>query len=519
MGEWWTCRVRDEEVRMKRLKDVESFGGIDADADELLDECFQDHEAYIAAVAHKKPLILGRKGSGKTAIFRKIIRTRRHDLFAFGHTFSDYPWQHHNLQSILGVPEEVRYVQSWQYLILLTAAKILLNQDQSQPWSDEALEELDRIEKFVVDSYGSRNPDVTQLFSPTRHLRIKPHIRLAQGWAELGVDLENLPMPELPRVVQEVNLNVAKSVVECLHPDHDYFICFDELDRGFDPKSPTYSHMLTGLILAAKLLNDQARAAGKRFSVVIFLRDDIYQVLKFEDKNKLTETLVSRIEWDSHRTKWTLRQLMERRFDKVLGDGNGVVWSEVFDEEHEMPGRQKKYQHILDRTFHRPRDIIKFCNEVLRAHKARQDVSAAQFTNDDISSARAPYSEFLFKELEDEVHKHLPDYEDDMEILRAIGTGLFSRTDLEAACEKRPDLLRDEMKPIDTIRRLFEFSVVAYQKTGGIGGGSEYVWRYVDTGARFDEAATYFRVHPGLIEVLGLKRYGRRPGSEADDEA
>ena len=34
-----------------------------------------------------------------------------------------------------------------------------------------------------------------------------------------------------------------------------------------------------------------------------------------------------------------------------------------------------------------------------------------------------------------------------------------------------------------------------------------YVWRYLDRRARFDGAATYFRVHPGLIEVLGLKKF------------
>ncbi len=75
----------------KELKTVDSFGGIDADADELLDDSFQDHEAYVAAKEHRGFLIIGRKGSGKTAIFRKLITTRSHDVFSFGHTFSDYP--------------------------------------------------------------------------------------------------------------------------------------------------------------------------------------------------------------------------------------------------------------------------------------------------------------------------------------------------------------------------------------------------------------------------------------------
>ncbi len=33
-------------------------------------------------------------------------------------------------------------------------------------------------------------------------------------------------------------------------------------------------------------------------SVIVFLRDDIYQMLQFEDKNKITENNVSIVEWD-----------------------------------------------------------------------------------------------------------------------------------------------------------------------------------------------------------------------------
>lgn len=505
---------------MKRLQEVDSFGGIDADADALLDECFQDHEAYVNAINHKRPLILGRKGSGKTAIFRKIVRTKGPVFFSFGHTFSDYPWHHHKLQELVGVPHELRYVQSWQYLILLTAAKILLNQDQSQPWNDQALEELDRLEKFVMDSYGTRDPDITQLFTPSKRLRISPHLKLPGNWGSLGLDLEKLPVPDLPRVIQEVNSNICRSVIQCLNPEHHYYICFDELDRGFDPKDESYILMLTGLILAAKLLNDQAVAAGKKFSVVVFLRDDIFHSLKFEDKNKITEGLASRIEWDLPSTRWTLRELMERRFNTTIGDNEQIKWEDVFDEEQEMPGRQRKYQHIMDRTFHRPRDIIKFCNEILASYKTTHKTTAGspnKFANEDIVNSRPGYSEYLLRELEDEIPKHIPNYENYLEILRSLGAGLFSKEEFEAVCIKRTDLLPSGVPPIEILRQLFGFSIVAYQKTGGIGGGSEYVWRYLDPRARFDEAATYFRVHPGLLEALGLKKFTKKSSSDGDN--
>jgi hypothetical protein len=179
-----------------------------------------------------------------------------------------------------------------------------------------------------------------------------------------------------------------------------------------------------------------------------------------------------------------------------------------------MSGRQKKYQHLLDRTFNRPRDIIKFCNEIMTSYKARlasgtqpADMPSNRLINEDIISARRAYSEYFYKELEDEIHKHLPNYTDMLDIIRSIGIAGFRKEQLEAACARRPNLIAMNQKPLDIARQLFAFSVVAYQKTGGSGGGSEYVWRYLDTGARFDETASVFRVHPGLIEVLGLKRW------------
>ena len=492
---------------MKDLSTVESFGGIDADTDSLLARCFQDHEAYVDAIGHRRPFVIGRKGSGKTAIFKKIIGTRAHNIFTFGHTFADYPWHHHRLQELVGVPEEARYVQSWLYLILLTSAKILLNQDQSQPWSERSLEELRRLENFVVDSYGSRDPDVTQLFTPSKRLRIRPHLKFAKDLFQAGLDLESLPMEHLPRFIQEVNSNIAEAVIECLNPEFDYYICFDELDRGFDPKDASYRQVLIGLLLAAKQLNNRARAETRRLSVLVFLRDDIYELLRFEDKNKITENLVSQIEWDSSRKKWTLRELMEKRFAEVAGEGSAVSWAQIFDEGREMPGRQTKYYHIRDRTFRRPRDIIKFCNEILNAYKKR--VSEGKFSNEDIVIARDPYSEYLLHELEDEVHKHLPQHERFLGVLRSIGTALFTRTDIENVCSRQTDG-KEPLRPVDVLQALFEFSVIGYQRTGGVGGGSEYVWKYLDTRARFDETATNFRVHLGLIEAFNLKRWARK---------
>ncbi len=489
------------------LLGVESFGGIDADTDQLLDECFEDHEAFRSIKRHEKYLILGRKGSGKTAIFRKLIRIHDPSIFSFGHTFSDYPWHYHSKQKNTGVPVEQCFLHSWEYLIYLTICKILLNMDHSQPYSDSAQEQISTLEAFVVDTYGSRDPDISQIFSPQRSLKLKPTLGFNWNFAKAEIKPESVPMDYLPVVVQEVNKRLLTAIMRSANPMIEYFVCFDELDLGFSVTDNDYAARLVGLLLAARRVNNAAQESGKRLSVVIFLRDDIYQQLQFEDKNKITESAVARIEWDTGQTNDTLKHLMEKRFAKVFNTEESGCWNRVFDETRQMSGHQTKYQHIIDRTFLRPRDIIKFCNLTLSTLKSRQPLASTQFDNYVVNAARLPYSDYFMSELDDEIHKHIPAYKEYLEIIKTINSAVFKRDDIISACTSRKDVLPENVTWRDILSQLFEFSVIGYYRPGGVTGGAEYVWHHKDRRALFNENAATYRVHPGLIEVLGLRRY------------
>jgi hypothetical protein len=387
----------------------------------------------------------------------------------------------------------------------MSLSKILLNQDQSVPWSDVSMEALGKIENFVVDSYGSRDPDLTQLFSPNTEIKLKgtfkaPFVQIAG---------EKIRVRDLPIYVDEVNRQVTEYVLDALNPENDYYVCFDELDREYDPNDARYAQRVIGLILAARDINRQAKEAGKKLSVIVFLRNDIYHELHFEDKNKLTEGNLSTIEWNTGDSDLSLKKLMERRFSQVLRRGDAVSWEEVFDETKEMSSRQTKYRHICDRTFLRPRDIIKFCNEVLAQHKGTDHDGSGDelFDNGSVISARNGYSVYLLRELDDEISKRLPDYNDYLDALRAIGTIEFTRDQFDEAWSR--GVSRQERSSREGLQALFDSSVIGYLKLGGRGGGSSYVWKYKDPLARLVPDCETFRVHPGFKEALELAK-GRK---------
>lgn len=364
------------------------------------------------------------------------------------------------------------------------------------------MDSLAALEDFVVDSYGTRDPDLRQLFSPEKELRFKGALKLPF----VEVSGERVRVRDLPLHVQDVNRAVQDRVLACLNPDHKYFVCFDQLDLGFTTVDPAYPQRLVGLVLAARDLFLAGTEADRQLNVVVFLRDDIYQDLQFEDKNKVTENLTTEVRWSIDSGELTLKHLMERRFSQVLSDEEdpSVSWDQVFDAGKEMPSRQSKYRHICDRTFLRPRDMIKFCNEVLVAYKKQDPRPGPEFDNASVHGARDDYSNYLLNELDDEIAKHVPDYKEYLEVVKDLGNLQFSSSEFKEAWDKRAALAATDSS--QGLASLFEFSVVGYLKPGGSGGGSEYVWRYLDPRARFNPAADTYRVHPGFKEALDLTR-------------
>src|SRR5215467_540159 len=146
----------------------------------------------------------------------------------------------------MGIPDFDKYTHSWKYLILLSAAKIALNQDQSLPWDGDSMDEMLKLESFVVDTYGSRDPDLSQVFSPTKHLKLKPSFEIDFKVLKAGISPEAVPVTELPVIVQEVNAAFSRCVLRCLNPKNSYYVAFDQLDLGFDRDSAEYANRLIG---------------------------------------------------------------------------------------------------------------------------------------------------------------------------------------------------------------------------------------------------------------------------------
>ena len=90
-------------------------------------------------------------------------------------------------------------------------------------------------------------------------------------------------------------------------------------------------------------------------------------------------------------------------------------------------------------------------------------------------------------------------------MLKSMESLRFTLPEFEEACERRRTFLPSDTNPLGILIALFQFSLIGYYAPGGSAGGSEYIFKYKDPTAQFNEAATGYRIHPGLKEVLGSR--------------
>ncbi|MCG6984369.1 MAG: hypothetical protein LJE61_04075 [Thiocapsa sp.] len=210
------------------LRKLESFGDVAAEDDAVLDY-FLATDAVAQIERTQAFLVLGRKGSGKTANVRHFTEghslSRSKPLNLRGH-----PWRIHAQRIDRGASEVEAYVSSWRYLIALEFASMVL-EDSERPQHDE----VEALTSLFRENCGGINPSLSDILRPKR-LRISkfslqpPILGNAIGGVELERDPADLQFGAELNALTASILETCYAIVanESLDP---YVLQFDEL-RG-----------------------------------------------------------------------------------------------------------------------------------------------------------------------------------------------------------------------------------------------------------------------------------------------
>ena len=401
---------------VKSLSDYD-FGELAAESDKKLFDYFVVTPIAETVVNKNIGLVLGRKGSGKTALFRQteelLEKFEKPGVRVIRLNMDDLAWAALADFRALGLSAEHAATVAWQLALLLQLSAHVAAEPYNR-WSKAARRDADVLRGFVRDNFGEITPDLTKsskLIGQVQSLKV----------GAFGAEIESsfTAGGEARELAPAITSALSSHLVAPLR-DSAWLVVLDQLDESWDG-SQDKRDLLIGLLKAVKRLNDdfgweEDPLRGVR--ALAFLRTDIHDALAFDDKDKHRG---SRIE-----IKWTHDQLREMLQTRIGADE--LDW--IFESKtSQRKGRIPKgsFNYFVSRTFMRPRDLIQFLTEVQNLFPDEGTISKRI-----VVEAEKAYSRDKVDDLGNEYRKAAPWVDAALSGLKQGPNKFDSRADLEA---------------------------------------------------------------------------------------
>lgn len=434
-------------------------------------------------------LIVGRKGSGKTAIFY-AVRDALPKTSAFlvldmkpeGHQFTKL--REAILAGLSAGVQEHTLTAFWHYILLCEIAYRILETDYS--WAERDQERHARFEALRA-VYNQQVPAGTGDLSE----------RLLNQIEKLTDRFERAGRPTDPRALTQALFigdipELERVVTPYLAHKKEVWLLIDNLDKGWPTRgaSPTDILILRTLLEATRKL--QRRLADNvAFHCLVFLRNDIYEHLVRDTPDKDKDTAIN-VDWDDPALfKEIVRQRIMNSSD-LRGDF-GDIWPVVSEQ---YVGSQDSFGFIVERTLMRPRDLLKF---LLRAIEFAVNRGHEQLTQDDLKSAERVFSEDMLISVNFEIGDVYPAFKD----LLYHFIGCSTHMSMERAKEIMKDIL--EQHHDLAVETLMWFGFLGAQSSGADEPQFSYQVQYnitkLTAALRGDRGQLV--VHPAFRTALG----------------
>jgi energy-coupling factor transporter ATP-binding protein EcfA2 len=492
-----------------------NFGKIAAEdeASELAEYFVETNEYSKLKDEKNRMLVVGRKGSGKSAIYVHLRDTlsQQQNTQVIALELDAHAWAEHKRLRDQSVSPQRGYVASWKYLMLIELTKRLLEFEAPSRykffdvmfWRRLFDDNIRRLTRFMNQTYGKLAPNFLELIVNTA--RNLTEINFNGTGIKSANDTD--PHRKLARDIISASNYLQKIVLTVLSPKQDVYLILDQLDRGWDATEDIKS-VLIGLLLASKDLIREAHRLEKNVRVIVFLRDDIYEHLQFQDKNKITQNDMIELKWNEE----NLQKLIGRRVES----SSGSSIKEVFTE-HILANRQNAMNYMLSRTLLRPRDIISFCTKSLEKALERKN---RRIEKEDIQNAEKDYSLSIYNEYVDENHATVPEFQDIINLIRELRLTQFSFNDFSKVYDEykhNHPTVKFTMPVTDTVKFLVELSILGVKQSG------KWLYKYLEPNASIFTKRDFrgddeFQVHEGLKKALDLIRPKRQGTSQSEED-
>lgn len=464
-----------------------------------LDARFEDSSRYfynyneVEQILNKnKCYVIGRKGSGKTAICEHILKSSGYNFFSEKLGFKNFPFNELYGLGNCKYTQPNQYITIWKYLIYSTICRLMVGN-----------ENIDAEVRTMLGKLYPKN-DLKMLSR-----RISEWTSAEFGATVLGtggavkvsrqVNENTIPWIDKTDILEDIILNHCD--------DSKYYIVFDELDEDYrdiaGDDNTQYISLLTSLFKAIQDVKATFLNSNRQIMPIVFLRDDIYALINDSDKNKWSD-LKLELEW----TKERLKSLLAYRISKDCGDGTRILpfneaWEKIFIKAPISYGTKQgkrihSFEFIANSTHLRPRDFIRYIQCCCVETVNRDD---AYIKNGTIKFQDRAFSNYLKDEIKDEVFPLLPDIENIFQVLSNLRKWNFSVNEFIAEYRKYVKTGKIREKNTDyVLDTLYNFSVIGNQDKHH---KDRYYFKYLHTNMTYNKNENVV-IHRGLFKALQI---------------
>jgi hypothetical protein len=328
-------------------------------------------------------LVIGRKGSGKTAIFYDVRQRAGRgnerlvlDLKPEGHQFTHL--KDFVLERVAPGLREHTMVAFWNYILLCELARKALDKDRNIARVDP-----DRYQRYkrLAEIYEHHDSGWDADFSQ-RLVRQLDRIATQLG----GLDVKQIGS-RLTEIIYRGDLReLTEAVSEYLRTKESVWILVDNLDKGWPVRGTSETDMLIvrALLDASRKMQRQLEHDEIELKFLVFLRSDIYEHLIRETPDKGKDTAIQ-LDWEDTEA---FEEIVRRRIHSSTGLNLPFreLWPRICDP---LIGHQDSFAYFAERTLMRPRDLLQFLNAAIGVAVNR---GHNRILSDDIIQAEKSYS-------------------------------------------------------------------------------------------------------------------------------
>ena len=326
---------------------------------------YLETDQYLKSLRGEAHLVVGRKGSGKSAIFLQI-RDRERQINRSKNIVLDLKPDGYKLvkfkEEILSFLEEGTYQHTitafWEYVLLLEICYKILEKDKQRHIRDhllfEGYRELATI--YNVEGYDPEG-DFSERMSG---LMEKVYSEYRARYAEMRkVRLSSAQVTEL--LYKHDVRKLQEKLINYMEQKGVLWLLFDNIDKGWPTSGLEHEDLLIirALIDATRKIERQFGKNDLIVNTIVFLRNDVYELLVKETSDRGKEASVV-LDWTDPDL---LRELVRLR---IVANGLDEstdfksAWLRMFVSHYHG---EETSQFLIDRSLMRPRFLLNLVNQ------------------------------------------------------------------------------------------------------------------------------------------------------------